>query len=222
MLIGQNSFKIKFLSPSFTSKSYKLRKISFHGNHNTSTCSSGINGTTVHILGVWPQIFTPPPKSTLISEFPLNQTINISSTRKLCLLIYNLLPGKKAEGLSSHLITISMTHATREKHWFIWLIMVDKLQITEKLTNAWHLLNIHYSDTAFRISKPGSMLNQHSYSPVSCRHHIAPRLHTDENCILAISKMFWDSTQGPFPLWFLLCSFLLNTSKTKASASFSL
>lgn len=100
--------------------------------------------------------------------------------------------------------------------------MVDKLQITEKLTNAWHLLNIHYSDTAFRISKPGSMLNQHSYSPVSYRHHIAPRLHTDENCILAISKMFWDSTQGPFSLLFLLCSFLLNTSKTKASASFSL
>lgn len=34
--------------------------------------------------------------------------------------------------------------------------------------------------------------------------------------------MFWDSTQGPFSPLFLFCSFLLNTSKTKASASFSL
>lgn len=98
--------------------------------------------------------------------------------------------------------------------------MVDKLQITKKLTNAWHLLNIHYSDTAFRISKPGRMFHQHSYSLVSYRHHIVPRLSTDGNGTLAISKVFGDSAQGPVPLLFLFCSFLLNTSKTKASACF--
>lgn len=37
--------------------------------------------------------------------------------------------------------------------------------ITQKLTNAWHLLDIHYSDTSSEFQKPKCILNQNSYSP---------------------------------------------------------
>lgn len=60
-------------------------------------------------------------------------------------------------------------------------IMLDKPQITEKLTNAWHLLNIHYSDTSSEFQKAERMLNQHSYSQSEPRRHIAARLGADEN-----------------------------------------
>lgn len=60
-------------------------------------------------------------------------------------------------------------------------IMLDKPQITEKLTNAWHLLNIHYSDTSSEFQKAERMLNQHSYSQSEPWHHIAARLGADEN-----------------------------------------
>lgn len=60
-------------------------------------------------------------------------------------------------------------------------IMLDKPQITEKLTNAWHLLNIYYSDTSAEFQKAERMLNQHSYSQSEPRRHIAARLSTDEN-----------------------------------------
>lgn len=36
---------------------------------------------------------------------------------------------------------------------------------TQKLTNAWHLLDIHYSDTSSEFQKPECILNQNSYSP---------------------------------------------------------
>lgn len=60
-------------------------------------------------------------------------------------------------------------------------IMLDKPQITEKLTNAWHLLNIHYSDTSSEFQKAERMLNQHSYSQSEPWRHIAARLGADEN-----------------------------------------
>lgn len=60
-------------------------------------------------------------------------------------------------------------------------IMLDKPQITEKLTNAWHLLNIHYSDTYSEFQKAERMLNQHSYSQSEPWCHIAARLGADEN-----------------------------------------
>lgn len=59
--------------------------------------------------------------------------------------------------------------------------MLDKPQITEKLTNAWHLLNIHYSDTSSEFQKAERMLNQHSYSQSEPQRHIAARLSADEN-----------------------------------------
>lgn len=64
---------------------------------------------------------------------------------------------------------------------FLRKIMLDKPQIREKLTNAWHLLNIHYSDTSLEFQKAERMLNQHSYSQSEPRHHIAARLDADEN-----------------------------------------
>lgn len=65
-------------------------------------------------------------------------------------------------------------------------IMLDKPQITEKLTNAWHLLNIHYSDTSSEFQKAERMLNQHSYSQSEPRRHIAARLGADENGTLGL------------------------------------
>lgn len=62
---------------------------------------------------------------------------------------------RRQKALPACPITISMAHATRAKHSFSGLIMVDKLQITEKLTNAWHVLNIHYSDTALKTLSLG-------------------------------------------------------------------
>ena len=79
-------------------------------------------------------------------------------------------------------ITISMAHATTTlPRAFPPKIMPDKPQITEKLTNAWHLLNIHYSDTSSEFQKAERMLNQHSYSQSELQHHIAARLSADEN-----------------------------------------
>lgn len=59
--------------------------------------------------------------------------------------------------------------------------MLDKPPITEKLTNAWHLLNIHYSDNSSEFQRAERMLNQHSYSQSEPPHHIAARLSADEN-----------------------------------------
>lgn len=79
-------------------------------------------------------------------------------------------------------ITISMAHASTIMSCAIHPeIMPDKPQITEKLTNAWHLLNIHYSDTSSEFQKAERMLNQHSYSQSEPRRHIAARLGADEN-----------------------------------------
>lgn len=79
-------------------------------------------------------------------------------------------------------IIISMAHATTTLPCaFLPKIMLDKPQITEKLTNAWHLLNIHYSDTSSEFQKAERMLNQHSYSQSELQHHIAARLSADEN-----------------------------------------
>lgn len=76
-------------------------------------------------------------------------------------------------------------------------IMLDKPQITEKLTNAWHLLNIHYSDTSSEFQKAERMLNQHSYSQSEPRRHIAARLGADENGTLGPDlKTFTDSSPG--------------------------
>lgn len=75
-----------------------------------------------------------------------------------------------------------MAHATTTlSRAFLPKIMLDKPQITEKLTNAWHLLNIHYSDTSSEFQKAERMLNQHSYSQSEPQHHIAARLSADEN-----------------------------------------
>lgn len=75
-----------------------------------------------------------------------------------------------------------MVHATRTlASTSLPEIMLDKPRITEKLTNAWHLLNIHYSDTSSEFQKAERMLNQHSYSLSAPRHHIASRLTADEN-----------------------------------------
>lgn len=75
-----------------------------------------------------------------------------------------------------------MAHATTTlPRAFLPKIMLDKPQITEKLTNAWHLLNIHYSDTSSEFQKAERMLNQHSYSQSEAQHHIAARLSADEN-----------------------------------------
>lgn len=65
-------------------------------------------------------------------------------------------------------------------------IMPDKPRIREKLTNAWHLLNIHYSDTSSEFQKAERMLNQHSYSQSELQHHIAARLSADENGTLGL------------------------------------
>lgn len=79
-------------------------------------------------------------------------------------------------------ISISMVHASVILSCaFPPKIMLDKPPITEKLTNAWHLLNIHYSDTSSEFQKAERMLNQHSYSQSEPRRHIAARLGADEN-----------------------------------------
>lgn len=76
-------------------------------------------------------------------------------------------------------------------------IMLDKPQITEKLTNAWHLLNIHYSDTSSEFQKAERMLNQHSYSQSEPQHHIVAHLSADENGTLGPDlKTFGDSSPG--------------------------
>lgn len=86
------------------------------------------------------------------------------------------------QSVCSQEITISMAHATTTlPRAFLLKIMLDKPQITEKLTNAWHLLNIHYSDTSSEFQKAERMLNQHSYSQSELQHHIVARLSADEN-----------------------------------------
>lgn len=76
--------------------------------------------------------------------------------------------------------------------------MLDKPPITEKLTNAWHLLNIHYSDNSSEFQRAERMLNQHSYSQSEPPHHIAARLSADENGTLGpdSKKTFRDSSLG--------------------------
>lgn len=75
-----------------------------------------------------------------------------------------------------------MAHAkTNLPRTFPPKIMADKPRNREKLTNAWHLLNIHYSDTSSEFQKAERMLNQHSYSQSELQHHIAARLSADEN-----------------------------------------
>lgn len=94
--------------------------------------------------------------------------------------------------------TTTLSHVSPPK------IMLDKPQITEKLTNAWHLLNIHYSDTSSEFQKAERMLNQHSYSQSEPQHHIAARLSADENGTLGPDSK---NVQGLLTreLWVYVC-----------------
>lgn len=104
-------------------------------------------------------------------------------------------------------------------------ITLDKPQITEKLTNAWHLLNIHYSDTFSEFQKAERMFNQHSYSP---SEPPAPYCSPPHCWWKRHIRAWFENIQG-LRAGGLLCVcvggwtshfFILNISKTKASAAF--
>lgn len=113
-------------------------------------------------------------------------------------------------------INISMAHATTTlSYTFLPKIMPDKPWITQKLTNAWHLLNIHYSDTSSEFQKAERMLNQHSYSQSELQHHIAARLSADENGTLGpdSKKCFGYSSPGS-------CVYVCGNKREKSSSCF--
>lgn len=118
MLIGLNSSRTEFLLLNFTSKFYKLLKTIFRQKSLYQDWLALLVWMAPELISLacGCRFLYHHQSPQLISKFLLNQAINKSLTEKVCLLLYSLLPGKKAEGLSSHLITISMTHATGEKH----------------------------------------------------------------------------------------------------------